>query len=170
MSKKVKWKNLPSTFRTCIIGMAICLVVGIGLTAFGALFSPVKRADLKTVTATITAIDKVRQGTSDGETMEELREDAGSEAELKYEFKVTYGFTAEGKEQTVSIRKPYADGEELNVGDTEEFKYAVVNGKILVNPDTGSTYMICGVLFILAGAAAAVAAFILRPQNRRKHQ
>ena len=167
--KKNKWKNLPSEFKTCIIGMIIFLTVGLGLVLYGMLFAGIRSGDLRTVSAEVTSIDKVSRNL-DSETAESLRDDGEDVESVKYEFEVGYRYTVEGKEYSYTARKSFGEGSSMSVGDTEDLKYAMKNGKPVINPDTDFTYVFVGIILIVIGAIAGLAAYILRPKKNKKQQ
>ena len=164
--RKVKWKNLPSTFRTAVIGALIFLAAGIGLIIYGRICG-IGSDDIHTVQATIVSLEKVDRPLSEAQ-QEKLLEDGASEESVLYEYEVGYSCEIDGKEYRHTARKHLDKGKSLSEGDTESLKYAVVNGKTVFDPETRSSYGVFGAAFIVAGLLAGIAAYVLRPQNTKK--
>ena len=158
--KKVKWKNRPSTFKTCVIGMAILIVAGIGVLIYGSVFG-MSSDDVKTADAEIVSLELVDRDLSDSQ-IEQLEEKGTDENSIYYEYEVGYRFTVDGKEYSHTGKKLYDQGKELKIGDKESIRYAVVDGDVRVNPETGTYYGVIGIILIGIGLLAGVAAFVLR--------
>ena len=80
--KKNKWKNLPSTCRTSIIGMLIFLIIGICLIVYGAFFGNVERSDIQSVEADIVSVSRVSRNLSPSQE-EDMRKKGISEGTYK---------------------------------------------------------------------------------------
>ena len=164
--KKFRWKSLPSACRTCIIGMIISVIVGIGLIIYGNVVG-VSTSDIKTVQAEIVSIEQVDRNLSDSQ-MESLLENGTDENSVLYEFKIGYRYIIDGKDYQYVGRKHFDKGSKLSIGDMETLNYALVDGKIVIDPETESAYGAFGIAFIIAGLLAGIAAYILRPGNGSK--
>ena len=162
--KKSKWKNLPGTVRTCLIGTIGFLAIGIILVIYGLLFSGVSAGDIKTVTGEIISVDKVDSNLPTDQE-EYLRSKGFDEDYIKYELKVVYRYTIDGTEGTYETRHKMDEADKLSIGTKEDLRYANVNGKIVFNPDTDSTYVVFGVVFMVLGAICAIIAFVLKPKR-----
>jgi hypothetical protein len=162
--KKIKWKNLPSTFRTAIIGMAIFLVIGLGLLIYGLVFGKVSSDDIHTVQAEIVSIDKVSRNLSTSQE-EDLRKNGISEDSIKYELKIVYKYNLDGTEYQYTGREQYDKADRLKPGDKTDLKYAMVNGKPEINPDSNSTFVVFGVIIMILGVLSGLVAFIIRPKR-----
>ena len=166
MSKKKKGK-FSDEFRTCMIAMALFLVIGTGLIIYGKLWNDVSDEDIQTVTATISDIIKVPSDNSK-KTKESLLENGYTQEEVNYDFEIEYEFTLNGEMHTHIERTDYRHGIKLKVGDTAELKYTVKNGEVIVNPSKNGLYTGFGITFLAFGVLAGVCAFILRPGSRSK--
>lgn len=163
--KKIKWKNLPSTFRTCIIGMIIFLVIGLGLVIYGFAFASVSSDDIKTVQAEIISVDKVSRNLSSSQE-ENLRKEGIAEDIIKYELKVGYRYSVDGKEYEYTGRERYDKADKIYVGGTGTLKYAMKNGSPVINPDSDSIYKVFGFIILGLGVLSGLAAFVLRPKRK----
>ncbi len=164
-NKKVKWKNLPSTVRTCLIGMAVFLVTGIGLLIYGMFFGKVTAGDIRNTPGEIVSVDRV-DANRPKDQEDYLRGRGFDEDYIRYELKVVYRYTVDGEEYTYETRRNYDEADTLSVGDRENLRYAKVNGKIIINPDTDSTYLFLGMIFIVLGAVSGGVAWLLRPKRK----
>ncbi|MBR4343179.1 MAG: DUF3592 domain-containing protein [Lachnospiraceae bacterium] len=165
--KKTKWKNLPSTFRTCIIGMILFLVIGCGLFLYGLLFNNISPDDIEMVQAEIISADKVSRNLSRSQE-EVLRTKGVAEDSIKYEIKVEYRYLVDGKEYRYTGLEPYERADKLQVGGSEILRYAKVNGEPVINPESDSRYKVFGIIFVILGLLAGLAAFVLRPKKTKK--
>ena len=158
MSKKKKKKmHISKEAKTCFIGAAIVLVVGIGCIVYGNIFysNVVSLDDVTTgATADIVSVEKVDRNVSQSD-VEREREKGYSENEIRYEYLVGYSITVDGKEYTYTKTKPYRDSGSIKpvVGDTEVINYAMVDGELVVNPETreANQFNICGWFLTVAG-------------------
>ena len=165
-SRKNKWKNLPSTVRTCLIGAVAFLAIGLILFVFGRAGGASNAEDIKTVPATIVSVDRVSRNLPASQE-EELKKQGYDSDYINYELKVVCSFTAEGEEQTCETREPYDRLDKLTEGGTMDISYTVKNGKVIVNPEKNSTYMFFGIVLIVLGILCGLIAYVLSP--RRKH-
>lgn len=164
--KQTKWKNLPSTVRTCIIGTAIFMVIGIGLFLYGSFGRGVSSVDIKSVPAEIVSIDKV-QSNLPTDQEKYLREKGFDEGYIKYELKVVYRYNVDGEEYTYEDRQKMDKAGSFAVGDTDVLRYAYVNGKVVVDPDTDSTYKTFGIVFIILGIISGIVGYVLLPKRKK---
>ena len=164
--KKNKWKSLPSVVRTCLIGMVLFLVAGIGLQVYGFLFANISESDIKTVNAVATNVRKVRSKVSDS-TAQRLRKKGFDEADIGFEYEIEYTYNIDGKDYTY---KTNADLDQFSgkEGETATLRYAMKNGEPIVNPNTNFVYLFCGVVLVIVGVAAGAAAYVLNPKNKKK--
>ncbi len=168
MSKKGN-KSISSESKTCFAFMAGFLVIGILLYLFGKfLYHPagmVSLDDIKTgQTATVISVDKVSRSLSQSER--KIEKDKGAtEDELDYEFDVKYSITDNGTEYTYVEKKKYkSDGIDPKVGDTDVVSYAIVDGEIIVHPETqgNNQFTFCGGLLVFLGIIAFGLGMFLR--------
>ena len=162
--KKNKWKSLPSACRTSIIGMILFVVLGIGIIVYG-MAAGVSSDDVKTVEAEIVSVEMTDRDMT-AEQQDELLENGADENSVLYEFIVTYRCTVDEKEYTPSQRKTYDKGKNLKSGDTEKLRYMIKGSEMVLNPNTGTSYTLFGIIFIIVGALAGAAAFVLRPKHK----
>ena len=163
--KKISWKNLPSTVRTSLIGMAGFLVVGIGLLLYGLFFCTVSTDSIRTVRAEIISIDRVDRNLPKDQE-DSLREKGFSEDEIRYELKVGYEYRIEDKSYTYETRRSYRYVDKMSVGDAEDLRYAMVKGEPVINPDTDTRFVVFGVIFAIIGLLCGVAAYVLLPKHK----
>ena len=164
MSAKKKKKQLPTEFKTCIVAMIIFFVLGSGILIYGKLWNNVSADDIKTVQATIVAIDKIPSDNSK-KTKESLKENGFSQEEVDYDFEIEYEFTLDGETHTHLERVPYRRGQELNIGDTTELNYTIKRGEVVVNPSPNGVYTGFGLTFLAFSVLSSICAFILRPKK-----
>ena len=167
--KKNKWKSLPSTCRTSIIGMLIFLIIGICLIVYGAFFGNVERSDIQSVEAEIVSVSRVSRNLSPSQE-EDMRKKGITEDSIKYELRVDYKFTIDGKEYSHTSRKSYEKADVVKEGTKEVLRYMMVDGEPVIDPVTNGTYKVFGIIFIILGALAGVAAYVLRPKKTKKKQ
>jgi hypothetical protein len=163
--KKNKWKRLPGEFRTCITAMAVLLVTGIGLFLYGQVWCRVSDKDIRSTQGEVISVEKVRRNLKP-EEIEDLREEGYDEDYIKNEFAVKYRYAVNGEEYQLEKRMLLDEEGIPEVGDKEKFSYIIRNGKVVVDPDTDFTYTFVGVILIILGAVAGLAAYILRPKTR----
>jgi hypothetical protein len=162
--KKIKWKNLPGTVRTCLVGTIGFFAIGMILVIYGLMFSGVSAGDIKTVTGEIISVDKVDSNLP-ADREEFLRKKGFDEDYIKHELKVVYRYSIDGVEGTYESRHKMDEQDSLAIGTTEELRYADVNGKIVFNPDTDSTYVVFGIVFMILGVISGIVAFVLKPKR-----
>lgn len=167
--KKFRWKSLPSTVRTCITFALVFMVVGLGLFIYGALFykGNVKSGDLKQAPAEITSITERKRNLSEKEKEAE-RKKGIKEANIEYILDVEYTYTVDGKEHVYKTTHPYDSLDSIKVGDSGYLTYAVIDGEIVINPESDMTYVICGVIVLALGMVAALIGFYISPRKTKK--
>lgn len=160
MSKKKKSRQISGEARTCFTGAAIALVIGLCCILYGNLFynNVTSLDDVTTgATATVTSVEKVDRNLSPSEKKTEEGKGRSAE-EIMYEYLVSYSVNDEGKEYTYSETRPYYDGgkNEPKVGDTDTINYAIVDGQIVVHPETkgANQFNITGWILVVLGAIA----------------
>ena len=164
MSKKKKGRNMSGEVRTCIYGMAIFLVIGISLILYGKLINNVSADDLMSVQGTIVALNKVPSDNSE-KTKESLIENGFTREEVDYDIEIEYEFNLDGKTHTHIRRTSYRLGEKLNIGDTEELKYIIRKGEVVVDPSSDGVYAGFGYVFVALGVIAGIVAIVLKPKK-----
>lgn len=159
MSKKKK-KHISKESKTCFIAGVIALVLGIGCIIYGNIYynAVVPLEDVKTgVTTTVVAVEKVERNLSPSEKKIE-RDKGRSDDEVLYEYLVEYSATIDGKDYTYSENRPYYDNgkKEPKVGDTDVNNFAIVNGNLVVHPETkeANQFNICGWIIAIFGVIA----------------
>ena len=163
--KKGKKGRYSDEFRTCIIGMTILLIIGIGLILYGKIWNNISPDDINVVPAKIVSIVKVPSDNSE-KTKESLKENGFTQEEVDYDLEVEYEFILDGVTHTHIAREPYRIGETMSVGDTAELKYVVKNGEVIVDPSSNSVYTVIGYVIVILGILAGICAFILRPKSK----
>ncbi|MCR4690570.1 MAG: hypothetical protein K5739_04435 [Lachnospiraceae bacterium] len=155
MSKKKKKNQISSEVKNCFIITAVGLVVGLCLLLYGKLFfsGGVSQDAIQTGSASVVAVEKVERNLSVKDQQAE-RDKGRTEDEIRYEYRVDYSLVAEDKEFTFTEESPLWNAEP-KVGDTEPLTYAIVDGELMLHPETQSTnrYTICGVFLMLFGLA-----------------
>jgi hypothetical protein len=167
--KKFRWKSLSSTVRTCIIFALVFMVVGLGLFIYGALFykGNVKSGDLKQAPAKLTSITERKRNLSEKEKEDE-RKKGIKEANIENILDVEYTYTVDGKEHVYKTTHPYDSLDSIKVGDSGYLTYAVVDGEIVINPESDMKYVICGVIVLALGMVAALIGFYISPRKTKK--
>lgn len=167
--KKSKWKNLPSAFRTAVIGTILLLTVGIGLFLYGLIWRNVGSDDIHEADAEIISIDKVSRNLSQSQA-EDMRKKGVDEDSIRYEIDVGYRYAINGKEGVYNKRENYKKINSLHIGDMVKLEYAVINGKIVFNPDTDTVFIFFGIAFIIVGLLVGIVAIVIRPKRRKSNK
>ena len=161
MSKKGKKGKISSESKTCFIFTAVFIGCGLLLYLFGKfLYHPagmVPLDDIKTgQTATVISVDKVSRNLSQSDR--KIEKDKGAtEDELDYEYDVEYSITDDGTEYTFVEKEKYrSDSTGPEVGDTSVVNYAIVDGELIVHPETqeNNQFTFCGGALMVLGVLA----------------
>ncbi len=165
-SKKNKWKSLPSTVRTCIVGAVAFLAVGLILFVYGKAGGASDAGDIKTVSARIVSVERVDRNLPASQE-EELRKKGFDSDYINYELKVVLSFDVLGEEQTCEVREPYDRLDKLTEGGSMNIDYTVKNGKVTINPERNSTYTFFGIVLIVLGILCGLIGYVLMPKKKR---
>lgn len=172
MSSKKKRKRSGSRVskeaRTCFVIAAIALVVGIGCIVYGNIFynNIISLDDVTTgATVDIVSVERVDRNLSPSD--KELERKKGrSDREIRYEYLVGYSIVIDGKEYTYTDTVPYRDDGKFKPveGDTEVINYAIVDGELVVNPETreANQFNICGWFLTIVGIVALGVGLFIR--------
>ena len=166
MGKKKKGGKMSGEVKTCFIAMMIFLVTGIALILYGKMWNNVSEDDLMSIQGKIVAINKVPSDNSE-KTKESLIENGFSREEVDYDLEIEYEFNLDGKTHTHIRRTSYRLGENLNVGDTEELKYIIRKGEVVVDPSSNGVYTGFGYVFAGSGLIAGICGYVLKPKKGR---
>ena len=170
MSRRKKKKNrISSESKTCFMFALGFAVVGILSIIYGkTLYHTDDMVSLDDIvtgqTATITSVEKVERNLSNADAENE-RKNGYSDDEIRWEYRVEYTVTDNGKEYTYSDTVRYReDGTRTpEVGDTDVINYAIKDGKIIPHPETQGTNgpVIAGwILVILAVISGGLGLFL----------